>query len=87
MLTDVIAGPIARLATESEPAGVPVPLGYIVLGVIAVPVVVLVLLAMFSEPKNRRTPLLLLACVGLLVGATIVGFAVGGFALSYFFRG
>ncbi len=81
------AGPYAGFAdAESSGAGLPPgAIGYVVLGLIVVPVVVLVASAIFGSPRNTRVPGLFLACVVLLISATIVGFAAFGSLLGLVF--
>jgi hypothetical protein len=81
------AGPHVGL-TEAESTGWRLPpeaIGYVVLGLIVVPVVVLVVSAIFSSPRNTRVPGLFLACVGLLISATVAGFAAFGALLGLVF--
>jgi hypothetical protein len=81
------AGPYVGFA-DTETSGIGLPpgaIGYVVLGLIVVPVVVLVASAIFSSPRNTRIPGLFLACVGLLISATILGFAAFGVLLGLVF--
>jgi len=81
------ASPAVGLA-EAESTGWGLPpgaIGYVVIGLIVVPVVVLVMSAILGAPRNTRVPGLFLACVGLLISATIVGFAAFGALLGLVF--
>jgi hypothetical protein len=73
---------------EAETSGAGLPpgaIGYVVLGLIVIPVVVLVASAIFGSPRNTRVPGLFLICMGLLVSATVVGFAAFGALLGLVF--
>ena len=72
-------------AAESTVGLPPDMIGFVVLALIAVPVIVLVSSAMFAAPRNTKVPLLFLASVGILVSATIVGFAAFGALLGLVF--
>jgi hypothetical protein len=83
----VKVGPQVSIA-DPESSGVGLPpgsIGYVVLGLILVPVVVLIASAIFSSPRNTRVPGLFLGSVVLLIGATIVGFAAFGALLGLVF--
>jgi hypothetical protein len=72
-------------AVESESGVTLPPLGYIVLGLILVPVAFLVTMAIVSGPKNWKVPGLFVLCMGMIVGATVVGLAAAGSLLGLLF--
>jgi len=78
---------ITGAAASAEPtAGLPPSMiGYVVLLLIAVPVVILIITAISAQPRNTRVPILFLASVGILISATIVGFALVGSLLGLVF--
>lgn len=81
------SGVVSR-ATEAESTGFSIPaayIGYVVLGLIITPVVVLVASAVFSHPRNMKVPGLFLVCLGVLISATVVGFALIGSLLGFVF--
>jgi hypothetical protein len=57
--------------------------GFVILAVIAVPVALLLMAAMFGSPRNARLPVLFMGAAVMLVGGTIVGFAAIGALLSH----
>ena len=68
-------------AAEAESVGFSLPtgyIGYLVLALIVTPVVILVTSAVVGGPRDSRVPGLFLVCLGVLISATIVGFAVIG---------
>jgi len=60
-------------------------LGYIVMGVIAVPVIFLTLSAVFDEPRTFKVPGLFIVSLVLLAGGLIAAFAVLGLLFSLIF--
>jgi hypothetical protein len=78
------AGSVAVSAESESGVAVP-PLGYIVLGLILVPVAFLVTMAIVSGPRNWKVPGLFLLFMGTIVVATIVGLAAAGSMLGLFF--
>ncbi len=79
---------VASRAAESESTGFSIPagyLGYVVLGLIVIPVAVLVASAVFGHPRNMKVPGLFLICLGGLISATVVGFALIGALLGFVF--
>jgi hypothetical protein len=84
---------LANLGLSSRPAqaestGFSIPsgyLGFVVLGLIGIPVVLLVSSAIFGAPRNMKVPGLFLVCLGVLISATIVGFALVGSLLGFVF--
>ena len=72
---------IAAKAAEAESVGFSLPtgyIGYLVLALIVTPVVILVTSAVVGGPRDLKVPGLFLVCLGVLISATIVGFAVIG---------
>ncbi len=79
---------LSSRAAEAESAGFSIPPGYIgfvVLGLIGIPVVLLVSSAIFGAPRNMKVPGLFLVCLGVLISATVVGFALIGSLLGFVF--
>jgi hypothetical protein len=77
---------LSTRAAEAESAGFTIPpgfIGYVVLGLIAIPVIVLVSSAIFGAPRNMKVPGLFVVCLGVLISATIVGFALIGSLLGF----
>ncbi len=75
-------------AAEAESTGLSIPaayMGYVVLGLIVTPVVVLVASAVFGHPRNMKVPGLFLICLGTLISATVVGFGLIGVLLGFVF--
>jgi hypothetical protein len=75
------------LASESEAAvGIPPSMiGFVVLALIGIPVIALILSAIFGSPRNSRVPALFLGAVAVLISATIIGFAAFGAMLGLVF--
>ncbi len=81
------SGVVSR-AAEAESTGFSIPagyLGYVVLGLIVIPVAVLVASAIFGHPRNMKVPGLFLICLGGLISATVIGFALIGALLGFVF--
>ncbi len=60
-------------------------IGFILMGIIAVPVIVLVIASIFSAPRTFRVPGLFISSLILLFGIVVVVFAVFGMVLGFFF--
>lgn len=75
------------LASEAETSvGIPPNMiGFVVLALIAIPVVVIIMAAILGAPRNSRIPALFLASVVAMIGGTIVGFAAFGAVLGLLF--
>ncbi|MBI2851515.1 MAG: hypothetical protein HYX84_00190 [Chloroflexi bacterium] len=74
--------PVVNASTA--PASQTVPIGFIVLAVILTPVVTLLLISMFGNPRTFRVPALFLGGFVLLVGALVLGFAALSLVLKFF---
>lgn len=60
-----------------------VPVGYIVLSVIIIPVIVMAIAGIATRPRNFVVPAVFTSAVVLLIGTMVVGFAVIGFVLKF----
>ena len=81
ILLQVAGLSITLKAAEAESAGFSLPtgyIGYLVLALIVTPVVILVTSAVVGGPRDLKVPGLFLVCLGVLISATVVGFAVIG---------
>ncbi|MBI2836100.1 MAG: hypothetical protein HYX85_00200 [Chloroflexi bacterium] len=78
-LADIM--PVMNASTT--PASQAVPIGFIVLAVILTPVVTLVVISMFGQPRNLRIPTLFLGGFVLMVSALVLGFAALSFILKF----
>jgi hypothetical protein len=67
-------------SSEVPATGDPLPLGYIVIGVIATPVVVLLLASLLGRPRSRKITSLFLGWLAMMFTA----FVGAVFLLSYF---
>ena len=77
---------LASNAAEDESVGFSLPtgyIGYVVLALIVTPVVILVASAVLGGPRDWKVPGLFLVCLGVLISATIVGFALIGKLLGF----
>ncbi len=59
------------------------PVGYIVLSVVLVPVAVMAICGITTRPKNLVVPAIFTSAVIFLIGGMVVGFAVIGFVLKF----
>ena len=71
---------VFQAATEPAPYN---KIGFIVIGIIVVPVILLSIAGIFEFPKKSRVPELFGLAFFLLVGALIASFAVLGFVLKF----
>ena len=81
LLSNLITPANAIVAQVAE-ASTPIPIGYIVLGVIVAPVVFLTAVSILGKPRTFRIPALFLGAVILLVGGIILSFAALGVILK-----
>jgi hypothetical protein len=58
-------------------------IGYVVLGVILGPVLILTIASVIEFPKKSRIPELFLGSVFLLISGMVAGFAVIGYLLTF----
>jgi hypothetical protein len=59
-------------------------IGYILMGIIAVPVIVLITASIFSKPRTFRVPILFIGSIIVLFGIVMVVFAIFGSILGLF---
>ena len=62
-------------------------IGFIVLAIVVVPVVALTIASMLGSPRTFRVPGLLIGSLILLIGATILGFAISSVLLGFIVPG
>ena len=58
-------------------------IGFIVLAIIVGPVIIITIAAMFGRPRTFRVPALFMGSVILLIGATLLGFAISSILLGF----
>ncbi len=77
------AGHVASQASSTTGSIISDKIGFIVLGVIVGPVILLTIASMIGSPKNSRIPALFMGAFVLLVGALVAGFAAIGIVLKF----
>ncbi len=70
----------AQVAEEFTASGT---IGFIVLAIIVGPVIIITIAAMFGRPRTFRVPALFMGSVILLIGATLLGFAISSILLGF----
>jgi hypothetical protein len=60
-----------------------VPVGYIVLSVVLIPVAVMAICGITTHPRNMVVPAVFTSAVVFLIVSMVVGFAVIGFVLKF----
>lgn len=81
-LTNLVM-PAGAITQASEGAAASENIGFIVLGIILGPVLLLTIGAIIEFPRKSRIPELFLGSFFLLVSALIAGFAAIGFLLKF----
>ena len=79
---------LGSTASEGGATGFRIPsayIGFVVLGLILIPVITLVLSAIFGAPRNIKVPGLFMVCLAVLISATVAGFALIGSLLGFVF--
>ena len=69
--------------TDLSAHGSTIPIGYIVLAVILIPVIVMAIGGVATRPRNFVVPALFTSAVVLLISGMVLGFAVIGFVLKF----
>lgn len=59
-------------------------IGFVLMGIIAVPVIVLIIASVLSPPRTFRVPALFIGSIVVLFGIVMAVFAVFGAILSFF---
>ncbi|MHA2393096.1 MAG: hypothetical protein ACXAEX_14240 [Promethearchaeota archaeon] len=72
-------------SSETPPTGNPLPLGYIVIGVIATPVVVLLLASLLGRPRSNKITALFLGWLAMMFTAFIGAVFVLSYLLGIFY--
>jgi hypothetical protein len=60
-----------------------VPVGYIVLSVVLIPVLVMAICGVTTRPRNLIVPAIFTSAVVVLIAGMVAGFAVIGFVLKF----
>ena len=81
-LTGLLAANTPVSAAAEGPAQIQ-NIGYIVLGVILVPVFLLTVAALIEHPKTSKIPELFLSAFVIMISAMVGGFFVIGFLLKF----
>ena len=69
----------------SEEVVLPVPLGYVVLGVVIIPVFSLIVASIVDKPRTFKIPMLFIASLVIIAGGLLLGFVVFGAVIDLVF--
>lgn len=72
-------------AQASEEVTLPIPLGYIVLGVVIIPVFSLIVASIVDRPRTFKIPLLFVVSLVIIAGGLLLGFVVFGAVIDLVF--